>query len=955
MSSATKAAAEYEAEIKAKEEARAKDIAERDALAERIRQREEAQTRKVGEAARAAKRKEEAEARARMDEKERRELMRQLRSVSRRDYLALREGQKLDEMKAALADEEVLMARGALDQDEIAQYEIKKKLYELAKRKKALEASVSAYLMPSGAGVSEHDEESKDALLKARYQEPSKDGGTVGEVGGDHGDDDGGGGGNGTTGKNRMTEQLAWENAQMAKVGAPLPPMGSKDSGATTTTTTGIKQIGTDKTYSILVEEEDLIEFVTAAADSSGGSGETQLAGEGNLDPAEAANREAAAARMTMAEIKRSLPVFEYRQAFLDAVDAHKVIVLTGETGSGKTTQLPQYLHEHGYTRGGKMIGCTQPRRVAAMSVAARVADEMDTVLGREVGYAIRFEDCTSDVTAIKYMTDGMLLREFLTNPDLSPYSVMIIDEAHERTLQTDILFGLIKDIARYRDDIRIIIASATLDAEKFSDYFDGAPIFAIPGRRYPVDVYYTKAPESDYLDAAVMTVLQIHKTQPPGDVLVFLTGQAEIEAAQAALEERGREAGSALGELVIAPIYANLPAELQAKIFMKTPEGARKVVLATNIAETSVTIDGIKYVIDPGFCKQKSFNPRSGMESLIVTPVSQAGARQRAGRAGRVAPGKCFRLYTAWSFENEMEENNIPEIQRTNLGNVVLTLKSLGIDDLIHFDFLDPPPVETIMSALEQLYALGALNDHGQLTKLGRKMAELPMDPKMSKAIISAEDMGVVSELVTVCGMLSAGNAVFFRPKDKIIHADAAHKLFHREGGDHLMLLAVYNEWVATGYSKRWASESFIQFRTLCKARDIRDQILRLLARVEVDVNEVEKPHAAESIRKAITAGYFYNTARLSRSGAVYKTVRDNIAVAIHPQSCLAEELPPWVCFSELVFTSNAYMRQVSLIDPGWLVELAPHMYSSRDIEDGVGGVKMPNAKAKAKASTNR
>mmetsp|Transcript_18080 Transcript_18080/g.72343 ORF Transcript_18080/g.72343 Transcript_18080/m.72343 type:complete len:320 (-) Transcript_18080:2713-3672(-) len=306
------------------------------------------------------------------------------------------------------------------------------------------------------------------------------------------------------------------------------------------------------------------------------------------------------------------------------------------------------------------------------MSVAARVATEMGCKLGSQVGYSIRFEDCTSDKTVIKYMTDGMLLREFLSEPDLGQYHVIIIDEAHERSLSTDIAMGLVKDIARARgDSIRIIISSATLNAEKFRDYFDDAPIFNIPGRRYPVDIYYTKAPEADYLDACCVSVLQIHASQPPGDILVFLTGQEEIETAVEILNQRTRGLGSKVLELIIAPIYSTLPADMQAKIFEPTPPGARKVVLATNIAETSVTIPGIVYVIDPGFCKQKSYNPKTGMESLIVVPVSRAGAVQRTGRAGRTQPGKCFRMFTKWSFYNEMEEDTIPEILRTNLAQV--------------------------------------------------------------------------------------------------------------------------------------------------------------------------------------------------------------------------------------------------------------------------------------------
>uniref|UniRef100_A0A8C1WXP6 RNA helicase n=1 Tax=Cyprinus carpio TaxID=7962 RepID=A0A8C1WXP6_CYPCA len=589
--------------------------------------------------------------------------------------------------------------------------------------------------------------------------------------------------------------------------------------------------------------------------------------------------------KQSIQEVRRSLPIFPYREDLLAAIRDHQILVIEGETGSGKTTQIPQYLLEDGYTNGGMKIGCTQPRRVAAMSVSARVAQEMNVKLGNEVGYSIRFEDCTSERTILKYMTDGMLLREFLTEPDLASYSVIIIDEAHERTLHTDILFGLIKDIARFRPDLKVLVASATLDTERFSCFFDDAPVFRIPGRRFPVDIYYTKAPEADYLEACVVSVLQIHVTQPTGDVLVFLTGQEEIEACCELLQERCRRLGSKISELIVLPIYANLPSDMQAKIFNPTPPGARKVVVATNIAETSLTIDGIIYVIDPGFCKQKSYNARTGMESLIVTPCSRASANQRAGRAGRVAAGKCFRLYTAWAFKHEMEETSIPEIQRTNLGNVVLLLKSLGINDLIHFDFMDPPPHETLVLALEQLYALGALN-HLEY-KLGYKCSE---------------------EILTIAAMLSVNNSIFYRPKDKVVHADNARMNFVVPGGDHMVLLNVYTQWVESGYSTQWCFENFIQFRSMKRARDVRDQLEGLMDRIEVELSSCSGD--SMPIRKAVTAGYFYHTARLSKGG--YKTVKHQQTVFVHPNSSLFEEQPRWMIYHELVFTTKEFMRQV-------------------------------------------
>ncbi|ORY50994.1 P-loop containing nucleoside triphosphate hydrolase protein [Rhizoclosmatium globosum] len=426
------------------------------------------------------------------------------------------------------------------------------------------------------------------------------------------------------------------------------------------------------------------------------------------------------------------------------------------------------------------------------MSVAARVAEELGTKVGSEVGYSIRFEDCTSDKTLIKFMTDGMLLREFLTEPDIGSYSCLMIDEAHERTLHTDILFGLVKDIARFRKDLKLLISSATMDAEKFSRYFDDAPIFNIKGRKFPVTTYYTAAPEADYLAAAITTIMTIHVKEPAGDILLFLTGQEEIEAAEQSLLLITKQLGSKISEMKVCPIYSTLPTEKQAEIFEPTPPGVRKVVLATNIAETSLTIDGIVYVIDPGFVKQKSFNPKTGMESLVV--ASRAAANQRKGRAGRVQPGKCFRLYTSWAFQNELDESTVPEIQRTNLGNVVLLLKSLGINDLLNFDFMDAPPVDTLKKALEQLYALGALNAKGELTKLGRRMAEFPTDPMFSKTLIAAEQYQCTEEVVSIISMLSTGNAIFFKPKSEAIQAEQARKNFFRPGGDHITLLAIWN-----------------------------------------------------------------------------------------------------------------------------------------------------------------
>lgn len=371
-----------------------------------------------------------------------------------------------------------------------------------------------------------------------------------------------------------------------------------------------------------------------------------------------------------------TLPVFEYRADFMRLLAENQCIVLVGETGSGKTTQIPQWCVEHAAAVGSKGVSCTQPRRVAAMSVAQRVSEEMDVILGQEVGYSIRFEDCSSPKTLLKYMTDGMLLREAMSDPMLEGYQVILLDEAHERTLATDILMGVLKEVVRQRKDLKLVVMSATLDAGKFQQYFDNAPLMNVPGRTHPVEIFYTPEPERDYLEAAIRTVIQIHMCEEiEGDVLMFLTGQEEIDEACKRIKREIDNLGPEVGELKCIPLYSTLPPVLQQRIFEPPPapksNGAigRKVVVSTNIAETSLTIDGVVFVIDPGFAKQKVYNPRIRVESLLVSPISKASAQQRAGRAGRTKPGKCFRLYTEMAYKNEMQDNTYPEILRSNLG----------------------------------------------------------------------------------------------------------------------------------------------------------------------------------------------------------------------------------------------------------------------------------------------
>jgi pre-mRNA-splicing factor ATP-dependent RNA helicase DHX16 len=825
-----------------------------------------------------------------------------LREISRQQYLAKREAERLALLRKQVAENrEEERNNPDLTAEEKAEFARDREILRLAEERLRIDDHLDGYALPEDyiTEKGKIDRGRKERALKERYVDRDEYGR-----------------------EKYVTEFDEFEREQATKAKAQISRAERVDEGD----------------YEYVFDEAQQLKFVM----------DQPLAG--TTKPMTTEQKEFAK-RISVAETKaaqieetrKGLPMFTFREQILAAVAEYQVLIIVGETGSGKTTQLPQYLHEAGYTKGGQKVGCTQPRRVAAMSVAARVAEEMGVKLGNEVGYSIRFEDQTSDKTILKYMTDGMLLREFLTDPMLETYSALMIDEAHERTLHTDVLFGLVKDIARARPDLKLLISSATMDAQKFSKYFDDAPIFNIPGRRFPVDIHYTSQPEANYLAAAVTTCFQIHLSQPKGDILVFLTGQDEIEAAEQSLQETARKLGPRAPELLICPIYANLPTDLQAKIFEPTPPNARKVVLATNIAETSLTIDGIVYVIDPGFVKENVYNPRTGMESLVVTPCSRASANQRAGRGGRVGPGKCFRLYTKWAYWNELEENTTPEIQRTNLNSVVLLLKSLGVNDLINFDFMDAPPPDTLIRALEQLYALGALNDRGELTKIGRQMAEFPTDPMLAKAVLAADKLGCVEEVLSIIAMLGEASALFFRPKEKKIHADSARARFTvKEGGDHATYLNIWNQWCDSDFSTVWAKENYLQQRSLTRARDVRDQLVKLCDRVEVTVSTAGSSEIP-IIQKALTAGFFPNAARLQKGGDSYRTVKNGLTVYLHPSGVLLEDRPKWVIFYELVLTSKEYMRSCMPLKPEYLMEAAPHYYKKDEIESLGVERKMP------------
>ncbi|MCJ8737335.1 hypothetical protein PDJAM_G00022720 [Pangasius djambal] len=631
------------------------------------------------------------------------------------------------------------------------------------------------------------------------------------------------------------------------------------------------------------------------------------------------------AKRKTLLEQRQYLPIFAVRQQLLNIIRDNSIVIVVGETGSGKTTQLTQYLHEDGYTSYG-MVGCTQPRRVAAMSVAKRVSEEMSSNLGEEVGYAIRFEDCTSEKTIIKYMTDGILLRESLRESDLDHYSAVIMDEAHERSLNTDVLFGLLREVVSRRSDLKLIVTSATMDSDKFAAFFGNVPIFNIPGRTFPVDILFSKTPQEDYVEAAVKQALQIHLSGMVGDILIFMPGQEDIEVTSDQIVERLEELENAPA-LAVLPIYSQLPSDLQAKIFQKAPDGVRKCIVATNIAETSLTVDGIMFVVDSGYCKLKVFNPRIGMDALQVYPISQANANQRAGRAGRTGPGQCYRLYTQSAFKNEMLTTTIPEIQRTNLANVVLLLKSLGVQDLLLFHFMDPPPEDNMLNSMYQLWILGALDNTGALTATGRLMVEFPLDPALSKMLIVSCDMGCSADILIIVSMLSVPT-IFYRPKGREEESDQVREKFAVPESDHLTYLNVYLQWKNNNYSSIWCNEHFIHTKAMRKVREVRAQLKDIM--VQQKMNLISCGSDWDVIRKCICAAYFHQAAKLKGIGE-YVNVRTGMPCHLHPTSSLfgMGYTPDYITYHELVMTTKEYMQCVTAVDGEWLAELGPMFYS--------------------------
>jgi ATP-dependent helicase HrpA len=608
------------------------------------------------------------------------------------------------------------------------------------------------------------------------------------------------------------------------------------------------------------------------------------------------------------------LPITARVIDIVNAIDANPVVIVAGETGSGKTTQLPKMCLAMGRGVHGQ-IGCTQPRRIAATSVAARVAQELQTELGDVVGYKVRFNDRIKKTSYVKFMTDGILLAEIQSDPLLRGYDTIIIDEAHERSLNIDFLLGFLQRLLPRRPDLRVIVSSATLETERFAAFFGGAPVIEVSGRTYPVDVLYRPPgdDEGDLADAVANTVNEIAEMDPRNDMLVFLPGEREIREAMGEIEKR------ALPHTVVLPLYARLSAAEQQRVFQRLPQ--RRVVLATNVAETSLTIPGIVYVVDPGLARVNRYSVRTGVSQLLIEPISKASADQRKGRCGRTESGVCFRLYEEQDYETRPAHTD-PEIKRVSLDGVILRMKALRLGDIERFPFLDPPQPRAIAEGYRVLEELGAIDDDGRLTPIGEQLGRLPVDPRLGRMILAGRDEGALREVLVIAAALGLQDPRE-RPQAAQQRADEAHRQFREEGSDFVSYLKLWSFWEdARARSSRrqlqkLCRDTFLSYNRMREWEDIHEQLVRVMRELRFEPN----PQAAsgEQLHRALLPGLLSKIGMWNPEARIYVGARQT-RFMIHPSSALARKPAPWVVAAELVETSQLFARCVARIDPVWL-----------------------------------
>lgn len=662
-----------------------------------------------------------------------------------------------------------------------------------------------------------------------------------------------------------------------------------------------------------------------------------------------------------LAQQRMLLPIHKHKRQILYAMEHHGVVVIVGETACGKSTQIPQYLYENGWCDQGFQVACTQPRRIAAQTLAQRVSKEVgEANAGNTVGYSVRFDHQTSASTAILYMTDGMLLREAtLQDPLLSRYSVVMVDEAHERNLNTDALLGLLKKIRRKRSDLRIIVCSATIDAEAFLDFFvppkaarkrkrrwdnpdatkeepspsEKGTIISVDGRQHSVDILYLERPTSNYIRSTVETALTICKQEnKSGDILCFLPSAEDVDQAIRMAQDHLDQDQQQYHQLSLLPLYGSLPYNLQARVFQ--PKQQRRIIFSTNLAETSVTVPRITHVIDCGFVKLPMFDPKTQFDRLIVVPTSQASAQQRAGRAGRLQAGQCYRLYTEEFFRHKMQPATPPEILRTNLTSFLLTLKALGVENLLAFEMMDLPGVDAISHGLESLYALGAIDDQTTLTSMGWDMSSFPTEPRVSKMLLQSFKEDCTKEMAGVASVLQV-RSIFLTPRQKQREDwEAAMSQIADPSGDHVTYVSALMEQDEQNFTKEECQERFLDYVALRRVMEVRRQLLGVLKRKwgkAPSLGLATLEERSRAVRKCVTAGFFLQIAKLQSDGKYY-TLHNSVLVTptstsiFHSHGMHSE----YICFCETQDGPRGGMelRSVSAIDPRWLRELAPHYW---------------------------
>ncbi len=683
-------------------------------------------------------------------------------------------------------------------------------------------------------------------------------------------------------------------------------------------------------------------------------------------------------------EARKALPIWESRNDIRQSLTTSDVLILVGETGSGKSTQVPQYLCTEPWCAG--LVAITQPRRVAATTLANRVSREMGTPLagldtndsaafGR-VGYSVRFDHKVPRGTKIKFLTEGMLLQEMVRDPTLRQYSAIVVDEVHERSVDADLLLGFLRQILQSsrgsqaaskgdagRRPLKVVVMSATADVDKISDFFTaagtgekstaGVPVgtgtalskvnvLHIPGRQFPVELVYTPKPVDDILEALVKRVFQIHVQEPlPGDILAFLSGQEEIDAAKRLIEERAATLASNVPHIETCPLYGQLSMEAQNRAFQPASRPfTRKIVLATNIAETSVTVPGVRYVVDNGKAKIKMFRARLGLESLLAKPIAKSSAIQRAGRAGREGPGKCYRLYTEKSFNKDLAAVELPEILRIDILGAVLTMKARGIDNTFTFPLMDEPDDELMEKSLIQLRRLGALADDVSITADGRTMALLPVSAPFGRVLLDAAAAGCLLEAIDIIACLTAGDDIFLRlqSEQERDEVDEFRKELFRREGDLLTYLTTVQRMVCEKSTqwKPWCQKRRINLRNMRQALNIRRQLRNICVRQKListkDAAEAAAdqsaqdfmplpPDRTEALLRCFLSGFVLKTAMLAPDGS-YVTTEGKHVVAIHPSSVLHGRKTEAIMYLEQVFTTKNYARKVSAIQSDWIVK---------------------------------